>query len=150
MHSSHDFPSQVKVMEIFDVTQTDPSLLVSDSMGIQYSMDDQVSSNFFCVFSKYFFARFCQMTAYLVCATPPALPRSPQSLVATLSRALASPPHPGTSPKPPPSFKRCPKRQNGQLLQAFASRQKSCLRYLDGLLVSYNTSDLHKRLNMSH
>ena len=30
-------------MEIFDVTQTDPSLLVSDSMGIQYSMDDQVS-----------------------------------------------------------------------------------------------------------
>ena len=36
--------SQVKVMEIFDVTQTDPSLLVSDSMGIQYSMDDQVSN----------------------------------------------------------------------------------------------------------
>ena len=35
---------QVKVMEIFDVTQTDPSLLVSDSMGIQYSMDDQVSN----------------------------------------------------------------------------------------------------------
>ena len=31
-------------MEIFDVTQTDPSLLVSDSMGIQYSMDDQVSN----------------------------------------------------------------------------------------------------------
>ena len=29
-------------MEIFDVTQTDPSLLVSDSMGIHYSMDDQV------------------------------------------------------------------------------------------------------------
>ena len=37
---------QVKVMEIFDVTQTDPSLLVSDSMGIQYSMDDQVSTLF--------------------------------------------------------------------------------------------------------
>ena len=35
---------QVKVMEIIDVTQTDPSLLGSDSMGIQYSMDDQVSN----------------------------------------------------------------------------------------------------------
>lgn len=33
---------QVKVMEIFDVTQTDPSLLVTDSMGVQYSQDDQV------------------------------------------------------------------------------------------------------------
>ena len=39
--------SQVKVMEIFDVTQTDPSLLVSDSMGIQYSMDDQVLLTYF-------------------------------------------------------------------------------------------------------
>merc|ERR1719394_539626 len=40
-----DAANQVKVMEIFDVTQTDPSLLVSDSMGIQYSMDDQVLPN---------------------------------------------------------------------------------------------------------
>merc|ERR1719430_2615998 len=40
-----DAANQVKVMEIFDVTQTDPSLLVSHSMGIQYSMDDQVLPN---------------------------------------------------------------------------------------------------------
>merc|ERR1719490_293816 len=40
-----DAANQVKVMEIFDVTQTDPSLLVSDSMCIQYSMDDQVLPN---------------------------------------------------------------------------------------------------------
>merc|ERR1711936_1540117 len=40
-----DAANQVKVMEIFDVTQTDPSLLVSDSMGIHYSMDDQVLPN---------------------------------------------------------------------------------------------------------
>ena len=133
---------QVKVMEIFDVTQTDPSLLVSDSMGIQYSMDDQVSNLVkFLLIVKICFARCCRTTAYLVCATLPALPRSPQSLGATRSRASASPPHPGTSP-PPPRFKRCPKRQNGQLLQAFASHQKSFLRYLGGLLVSYNTSDL--------
>jgi len=37
-----DASNQVKVMEIFDVTQTDPSLLVTDSMGVQYSQDDQV------------------------------------------------------------------------------------------------------------
>ena len=42
--------AQVKVMEIFDVTQTDPSLLVSDSMGIQYSMDDQVLLSYFSTF----------------------------------------------------------------------------------------------------
>ena len=30
-------------MEIFDVTQTDPALLVTDNMGIQYSMEDQAS-----------------------------------------------------------------------------------------------------------
>ena len=33
----------MKVMEIFDVTQTDPALLVTDNMGIQYSMEDQAS-----------------------------------------------------------------------------------------------------------
>jgi len=36
-----DSSNTVKVMEIFDVTQTDPSLLVTDTMGIEYS-EDQV------------------------------------------------------------------------------------------------------------
>ena len=31
------------MLEIFDVTQTDPALLVTDNMGIQYSMEDQAS-----------------------------------------------------------------------------------------------------------
>jgi hypothetical protein len=37
--------SQVKVMEIFDVTQTDPALLVTDNMGIQYTQEDQLLPN---------------------------------------------------------------------------------------------------------
>jgi hypothetical protein len=32
-------------MEIFDVTQTDPALLVTDNLGIQYSQEDQLLPN---------------------------------------------------------------------------------------------------------
>ena len=150
-------PPQVKVMEIFDVTQTDPSLLVSDSMGIQYSMDDQVSNLviFLLIVDVLYLipTRCCQMTAYRVCATLRVLPQSPQSLVGTLSRALGSPHHPGTSP-PPPRFKWCLKNQNGLLLQAFASHPKSFPKYLESTIRNgnaslvfqtlYNTSELFK------
>ena len=30
---------QVKVTEIFDVTQTDPSLLIADEQGVDYRLD---------------------------------------------------------------------------------------------------------------
>ena len=77
--------------------------------------------------------RCCRTTVYLVCATLPALPRSPQSLDATRSRASGSLlPNPGTSPPPHPrSFKRGQKRQNGQLLQAC---QKRFIKYLESII----------------
>lgn len=61
------FLFQVKVMEIFDVTQTDPSMLVTDSMGIQYSQDDQVASCLCCFYS--FFQSPCSRNPS---PTPPA------------------------------------------------------------------------------
>ena len=98
--------SQVKVMEIFDVTQTDPSLLVSDSMGIQYSMDDQVLLSHFSSFSIISFARCCPTTPSPVCATL-AAPRPPllRSRDATRATAWASPPCPGTTKTTSPT---CP------------------------------------------
>ena len=58
-------------MEIFDVTQTDPALLVTDNMGIQYSMEDQVS-----VWEKEE-TRICNLiptgTAERLCGPPPPL-----------------------------------------------------------------------------
>ena len=82
-------------MEIFDVTQTDPSLLVSDSMGIHYSMDDQVEKLVKIV--KFSDTHRCYpTTAYLACATLRARVRlSPRSLGGTPSRASGCPRHPG-------------------------------------------------------
>ena len=92
--------AQVKVMEIFDVTQTDPSLLVSDSK------DDQVLLSHFSSFSIISFVRCCPTTLSPVCATLAApLPPSLRSQDATRATAWASPPCPGTTQTTSPT---CP------------------------------------------